>query len=98
MGAELQAIQTLADLGATGILIYGIWAFISGTLRSGRLVDDQRTRDTAESTGWRAVAETAVAKLGDLTAAVVDLTRQVAELRAEIRRLREMVRDLGGKP
>ena len=55
--------------------------------------DDRKDRD-----GWRGIAETALGKLAELTAAVVELSRTVGQLRSEVRRLQELVRDLGGKP
>lgn len=102
MPSDIQAIASAADtiarLSAAGLLALGFILFALGRIRSGAVVDKDVERADREKAGWQTVATAAVAKLGELTAAVNRLTDTIRDLRAEIVRLRDLVRQLGGKP
>lgn len=75
-------VRAFTDLGLSGALLIGIWAFATGRVLPRRSLDDDRTHqatDVAElrkdRDEWKAIATTAVAKLDRVGDLLEDLLR-----------------------
>ena len=68
-----EIVDAISSLGALGFAVLAVWGFATGRVRPGSLVDRREAELLSERDEWRTIAETAIAKIGPLTAAVEKL-------------------------
>lgn len=88
-----EAIQAVANLGALGLALIAIWAFATGRVRVGALVDREKAELKEERDQWRALASGTTPELKRLNDLLQTAVTLLVERPADTKQLVSLLKE-----